>query len=179
MIIDIFAAIFISLGAYLGYQRGLIKTVFDTLSLIIGIVAALKLSPITIKFLQGILNLNPSITFIIGIALTFILVMYAIRFIGKKLEQMLEMVNINFINKASGAALQSLFFATILAFVISLFDKLSLVSPETKSASLTYVHIEKIPKLMEGLLTAVKPIFINFWDLTMETVNQIKEKKAL
>lgn len=179
MIIDIFAAIFISLGAYLGYQRGLIKTVFDTLSLIIGIVAALKLSPITIKFLQGMLNMNPSITFVIGIALTFILVMYAIRFIGKKLEQVLELVNINFINKAAGGALQGLFFATILAFVISLFDKLSLVSPETKSASVTYVHIEKVPKLAEGLLTTVKPIFSEFWELTMETVNQIKEKKAL
>jgi membrane protein required for colicin V production len=179
MTIDILAAIIISLGAYLGYQRGLIKTVFDTLSLIIGIVAALKLSPITISFLQNILKINPSITFVLGIALTFILVMYGIRFIGSKLEQMLTLVKINFVNKAAGGVLQGLFFATILALVISLFDKLNLVSPETKNASVTYVHLEKVPKLSEGLLNSLRPIFSNFWDLTMETVDNIKSKKAI
>lgn len=43
MILDVFVAIVVSLGFYLGYSRGLIKTVFDSLSLIIGILAALKL----------------------------------------------------------------------------------------------------------------------------------------
>lgn len=179
MTIDILAAIIISFGAYLGYQRGLIKTIFDTLSLIIGIVAALKLSPVMIGFLQGILNLNPAVTFVIGVALTFILVMYGIRFIGKKLEQLLELVNINFINKAAGGALQGLFFATILALVISLFNKLNLISQDTKNASVTYVHLEKVPELSEGILTNLKPVFKNFWDLTMKTVNQIKDKEAL
>ena len=177
MTIDILAAIIISLGAYLGYQRGLIKTIFDTLSLIIGIVAALKLSPLTISFLQDIFKFNPAITFIIGVALTFVLVMYGIRFIGKKLEQFLEMVNINFVNKAAGSALQGLFFATILALVISLFNKLNLISAETKNASVTYVHLEKVPELSQGLLNTVKPVFQNFWDLTMETMGKVKEKK--
>jgi membrane protein required for colicin V production len=179
MIIDILAAIIISFGAYLGYQRGLIKTIFDTLSLIIGIIAALKLSPMMISFLQGILKLNPAVTFVIGVALTFILVMYGIRFIGKKLEQVLELVNINFINKAAGGALQGLFFATILALVLSLFNKLNLISQETKNVSVTYVHLEKVPELSQGVLTNFRPIFQNFWDMTMETVNKIKEKEAL
>ena len=179
MTIDILSAIIISLGAYLGYKRGLIKTVFDTLSLIIGIVAALKLSPITISFLQKVLKINPSITFVIGIALTFIAVMYAIRFIGAKLEQMLTLININFINKAAGGVLQGLFFATILAMTIGLFNKLNLISQETKDTSVTYVHLEKVPKISEGLLNTLKPVFSNFWDLTMETVDDIKKKKAL
>ena len=63
MIIDILAAIIISLGFYLGYQRGLIKTIFDTLSLMIGILAALKLSPWVIDALQ---SLGRTIRFVEG-----------------------------------------------------------------------------------------------------------------
>ncbi|MBL0081067.1 MAG: CvpA family protein [Saprospiraceae bacterium] len=40
MTIDIITVIVVAFGFYLGYQRGLIKTVFDTLSLLIGVLAA-------------------------------------------------------------------------------------------------------------------------------------------
>jgi uncharacterized membrane protein required for colicin V production len=46
MILDLIVAIVITVGFYLGYSRGLIKTVFNSLSLIIGIIAALKISPL-------------------------------------------------------------------------------------------------------------------------------------
>ena len=51
MIFDIIVICLIALGFYLGYNRGLIKTVFDTLSLFIAVLAALKLSPIVINLL--------------------------------------------------------------------------------------------------------------------------------
>ena len=114
MLLDIIVAIVVSLGFYLGYTRGLIKTVFDSLSLIIGILAALKLSPIVINILEEIIKTSPAVSFLLGVVITFIAVMDIIRFIGKKLEDMLEAVNINFINKLAGGAVQGLFFAYIL-----------------------------------------------------------------
>ena len=111
MMLDLIVAIVVALGFYLGYSRGLIKTVFDTLALIIGIVAALKLSPITIDVINSIFKTSPAITFLVGVVLTFIGIMALIRFIGNKLEDILEAVNINFINKIAGGVLQGLFFA--------------------------------------------------------------------
>ena len=99
MILDLVAVLIIVLGFYFGYQRGFIKTVFDTASLIIGIIAALKLSPLVISFIKSSLNLSPSISFILGIVLTFLLVMILIRFIGARLEDLFKAVNLNFINK--------------------------------------------------------------------------------
>ncbi len=176
MIIDILAAIIISLGMYLGFKRGIIKTVFDTLSLVIGIIAALKLSPIVIEFLQKSISVNPAVTFILGIAVTFIGVMVVIRFIGKKLEQLLEVVHLNIINKAAGASLQGLFFAIILALGIGLVDKVKLISDQTKQESFTYPYLVQVPEMSQKVLANLKPIFSKFWDITLETIDGLKKE---
>ncbi|HOY13666.1 MAG TPA: CvpA family protein [Saprospiraceae bacterium] len=178
MVIDVLSAIIISLGLYLGYKRGLIKTIFDTLSLIIGIVAALKISPIVIDFLQNLLKINPAITFILGIAVTFIGVMVTIRFIGKKLEELLEVVHLNIINKSAGAALQGFFFATILALSIGLVDKVKLVSDQTKASSFTYPYLVQVPAVSQQALNKLKPVFSTFWEKTLETIDEIKKKDS-
>ncbi|MBL0101905.1 MAG: CvpA family protein [Saprospiraceae bacterium] len=104
----------------------------------IGILAALKLSPIIIGILQDIIKTSPAVTFLLGVVITFIGVMALIRFIGKKLEDLLEAVNINFINKLAGGAVQGLFFAYIMSLALWLVNNLNVLNPETKAASITY-----------------------------------------
>ncbi|MFZ1560759.1 MAG: CvpA family protein [Saprospiraceae bacterium] len=176
MLLDIIVAIVISLGFYLGYSRGLIKTVFDSLSLVVGILAALKLSPIVINILQGIIKTSPAITFLLGVVITFIGVMALIRFIGKKLEDMLEAVNINIINKFAGGAVQSLFFAYLLSLVFWLVNSLNVLNPGTKQASITYPLLEPLPEKGKAVYASLKPIFKGFWDKTVEAMDSIKEK---
>lgn len=176
MLLDIIVAIVISLGFYLGYARGLIKTVFDSLSLIIGIVAALKLSPIVINILQSLIQTTPAITFLVGVVITFIAVMALIRFIGRKLEDILEAVNINFINKIAGGTLQALFFAYLLSMGIWLVNNLKVLNPETKAASITYPLLEPLPEKGKAVFTSLKPVFSSFWDKTLEAMDGIKGK---
>ncbi len=176
MIIDLIVAIFVTMGFYLGYSRGLIKTVFDTLSLIIGILAALKLSPIMIDLLQQILTTSPALTFILGIILTFVLVMSIIRFIGRKFEYILESLNINFINKMAGGAIQGLFFAYLLSMGLLLLNTINVLNPATKSASITYPLIEPLKERGSSILSKAKPIFSGFWNKTLETMDEVKSK---
>lgn len=174
MIIDLFVAIVIALGFYLGYVRGLIKTVFDSLSLIIGILAALKLSPFIINILQGIIKTTPALTFILGVVITFIGVMALIRFVGRKMEDMLEAININFINKIAGGALQGLFFAYLLSLALWLVNSLNVLNPEAKSASITYPMLEPLPDKGKAVFISLKPMFKGFWDKTLENMDSIK-----
>jgi len=176
MTIDFVVAIFVTMGFYMGYSRGLIKTVFDTLSLIIGILAALKLSPIIINLLQQIIDTSPALTFIMGIILTFVLVMVIIRFIGRKFEYILESLNINFINKMAGGAIQALFFAYLLSMGLMLLNSINVLKPEAKSASITYSLIEPLKDKGSSILLKAKPIFSGFWDKTLETMDEIKSK---
>lgn len=178
MLLDIIVAIVVSLGFYLGYTRGLIKTVFDSLSLVVGILAALKLSPIIISILQEIIKTSPAVTFLLGVVITFIGVMALIRFIGKKMEDMLEAVNINFINKLAGGAVQGLFFAYILSMAIWLVNSLNVLKPEVKAASITYPLMEPLPEKGKAVYTSLKPVFKGFWDKTVEAMDSINKNKT-
>ncbi|MBK6564328.1 MAG: CvpA family protein [Saprospiraceae bacterium] len=176
MILDVFVAITISLGFYLGYSRGLIKTVFDSLSLIIGILAALKLSPIVINILQSFLKISPAMTFLLGVVITFIGVLALIRFFGKKIESALEAVNINFINKIAGGVLQSLFFAYLLSLAFWLLSTIKVLSPEVQKASMTYSLLEPLPEKGKKVFVSLRPVFQGFWDKTIEAMDNIKGK---
>jgi membrane protein required for colicin V production len=178
MLLDVIVAIVVTLGFYLGYSRGLIKTVFDTLSLIIGVVAALKLSPIVINMIGGIIKMSPAITFLVGIVLTFIGVMALIRFVGKKLEDLLSAVNINFVNKLAGGALQAIFFAYLMSLFLWLLSSIQVLSPETKAASITYSALEPLPEKGKKVFTSLKPVFQGFWDKTLEAMDSIKGTKS-
>jgi membrane protein required for colicin V production len=176
MLLDLIVAIVVALGFYLGYTRGLIKTIFDSLSLVIGILAALKLSPIVINILQEIIKTSPAVTFLLGVVITFIGVMALIRYIGKKLEDMLEAVNINFVNKIAGGALQGLFFAYILSLGIWLVNSLNVLKPELKASSITYSLLEPLPEKGKALFISIKPLFKDFWDKTVQAMDGIKDE---
>lgn len=175
MILDLIIAIVITIGFYLGYTRGLIKTVFNSLSLIIGILAALKLSPIVMNILESVLKTSPALSFLLGIIITFLGVMYLIRFMSTKFEDILKAVKINFINKIAGGTLQALFYAYLLSLSLWLVDAMSVLKPEIKEASITYGLLEPLPEKGKGFFLAMKPIFKTFWDKTVASMDSVKK----
>ena len=176
MIIDIIAALLVAYGFYTGYNRGIIKTVFNTLSIFIGILAALKLSPIVIGILEKLITTAPAIVFILGFVITFILVLGLIRFAGKKLEQMFKTVHINFVNKLLGGALMSIFFLVIFSYGIWGLSELRVLNQSTSEKSIAYPIVKPIPQASKKIFIKLKPVFEGFWDKVVVTMDKIKEK---
>lgn len=176
MILDIIVVLVVAFGFYSGFSRGLIKTVFDTLSLIIGILAAMKLSGFTINILQNTLNLDQSIAYLLGIVITFIIVMFLIRFIGKRLENIFVAANINALNKLAGGVLQGLFFAFLMSLLIWVLGNYNVLKPETKDRSITYPLLEPLPEAGKSVFTAVKPFFQEFWNKTVDVMDNLGNK---
>ena len=175
MTLDIIIALVVALGFYLGFQRGLIKTIFDTLSLFVGLLAALKLSPFVINIFEGIVSSKP-LALIIGVVVTFIAVMALIRFVGKKLEDVLEAANINIVNKIAGGALQGLFFALLLSLLLGLMTNLQVLKPDFVDQSKTYPLLKPLPEKSKVIFEKAKPIFQNFWTKTVEAMDTVKKK---
>jgi membrane protein required for colicin V production len=176
MIIDIIAGCLIAFGLYQGFSNGLIKTVFATISIIIAIVAALKLSPILIAVLQENINFNPAILFVLGFVLSFIVIMALIRFIGNRMEKLFEKLYINSINKVAGAAVLSLFYAVLFSFTLHFLNRIELISEQQKSNSYSYPILKPLPEISAGVGRELRPVFTEFWDAFMKTMNDIKEK---
>lgn len=175
MTLDIIIALIVAFGFYLGYNRGLIKTVFDTLSLLVGLLAALKLSPFVITIIEDIIN-NKPLALIIGIVITFIAVMALIRFVGRKLEDVFKTANINFVNKISGGAVQGLFFALLVSLVLGLLTNLKLLQAETIAASQGYTILKPLPDKAQVVFNQAKPLFSDFWEKTVEAMDTVKQK---
>lgn len=176
MLLDLITVLLAVLGFYQGFSKGLIKTVFTTLSLMIGIVAALKLSPIVIGLLQKSFEINPAISFVLGFVITFMAVMLLIRFIGKQLEKISEKMHIGGVNKLLGGLLLAGFYSLLISFGVYFLDRVSLISDEVKTASYTYPILEPMPRAAQGIGQKLRPVFIEFWDTMITTMDGIKEK---
>jgi len=175
MFIDLIATLLILYGFYIGYSRGIIKTIFALVSIMIGILAALKLSPYMIDLLQGIFKFHPGLTFIVGFALTFILVLIVIRFLGKKLEDILKFAQINFINKVLGGGVMAILFLVFYSYTLWGIDSLSLLSQNSKNTSMSYDYLETLPSKTQDTVAKFKPFFDNFWNKLVDTFDNIKE----
>jgi len=176
MIIDLAAILLLFYGFYVGYTRGIIKTVFALVSLIIGIVAALSLSPMVISFMQSLIEWHPGLIFVLGFALTFIISLIIIRFIGKKIEDLLKFAKVNFINKLIGGAILGILLLVFYSYALWGINSFSLLSEKSKNSSITYEYLETLPVKTQGVLDDAKPVFKGFWDKMVETFDQIKEE---
>lgn len=175
MIIDLAALLLVLYGFYVGYTRGIIKTVFALVSILIGILAALSLSPVVISYLQQWINWHPGLVFVIGFALTFIVSLIIIRFIGKKIEDLLKFAKVNFINKIAGGAILGVLLLVFYSYALWGINSFSLLSDKNKNSSISYPYLETLPLKTQGLLDEAKPVFQGFWDKMVETFDMIKE----
>ena len=176
MILDIVVAIILAFGFYVGYQRGLIRTIFDTLSLLIAVIATIKFADLAIGLVESVISGHPAISIVVGLVLTFIIVMALIRFIGKKLEDLFKVINLNFINKIAGGALQAAFFALLISLGLYLLDNLKVLEEKTKTESVSYNMLEPLPRHSQDLFVKLKPMFADFWNVMQEAMDDIKDK---
>ena len=174
MIIDLICLLIAVYAFYMGYTKGIIQTIFNTLSIFIGLLVALKLSPVLINFLENIFNKQSSIILIAGFVLTFIIVLIIVRFIGKKLEKLFRTIKLNFINKLAGGAVLSLVFLVCFSYVIYFLDRTHLINDATKESSLTYPVLQVLPEKSKNVLEKIKPFFQEFWNKTVEIVDEVK-----
>lgn len=174
MFIDLIATLLILYGVYVGYSRGIIKTVFALISIMVGVLAALKLSPFMIELLQKIFHFHPGFTFILGFALTFILVLIVIRFVGKKLEDLLKVAQINFINKMLGGGIMAILFLVFYSYTLWGVDSLNLLSNKGKDSSMSYDYLTTLPSKTKDTVAKFKPYFDTFWNKLEDTFENIK-----
>lgn len=176
MILDVVVALILIYAFYSGYSKGIIGTVFSIFSILLGILAAMKLSPIVIGLLENTLNMNPAIIFVLGFALTFIIVIALVRFVGKKIEDVMEFANINFINKIVGGVVLTALFGVVLAYGFKGLSNFQIISEEQKEASITYPMLEPLPEKTKSITNIFVPLVQNFWDKVVETMDDIKAK---
>jgi membrane protein required for colicin V production len=161
-------------GFYVGFSRGIIKTIISVLSIIVGIIAALRFAPKMTDLLKELFNEQSPLMFVAGLILTFLLTMTILRIVGKGLEGILQTANINFINQILGGV----FMAASLVFLYSLalwFVIQVMRNPENSQLvvdSRTYPFLKEYPSMVFNGFSKLKPVIQDFWDYTIDLMDE-------
>ena len=108
MIFDIVFLIFIGLGFFEGYRKGVIFAVFSVMAWFIGLVVALRFSYMAVKFLNGFMSLGPKGMSIAAFIIVFIIVVLLVKAVGWSLEQILKAASLDALNQVAGGVIHSL-----------------------------------------------------------------------
>ena len=175
MAIDIMFAVAVVVGFYMGFARGIIKTVFGIIALLFGLMAAFKFAPATTKFLETSFASNNPLMFLAGFLISFVVTMFLIRLFARGLEGALKTANINVINQLAGGTL----FAGIMVIVFSTLlwfgEQAHMVNDEVRTTSKTYPYLQKIPGQTQVVFAKIQPVFQDFWDQSMDMMDRLED----
>ncbi len=178
MFIDITCLLILGTSFYLGYSKGLIKSIFGILSIILAFLISVKFSFLSIGLFEKILDVDPRLNIVIGFVFTFLIVMIGIRLIGQGFEKILETAHINFINQLAGGLVSALIALLLFSSVISFADKLKLIKSSVKTDSMSYAYLEAVPAKSRWLLDKAKPIFSEFWEKTNNAIDKVDKQHS-
>jgi len=175
MVLDIIFLMVGAYGFYLGFSRGIIRTVFTILSYTLGLIAAFKFSPAMTNMLKDIFSNNNPLMFIAGFLLSFILTMVILRMISRTLEGILESININIINQLAGGALLAAVMILIYSWLLQFADNSRVLTEDVKQESITYEYVKEYPKYINVAFQALKPTFEEFWYHAVDFMDQVQD----
>jgi membrane protein required for colicin V production len=177
MVIDIIFAVSAAWGFYVGFSRGIVKTIFTVLSVVFGLIMALRFGPQVTGVLESAFSKNP-LMFIAGFLVTFVGTMMLIRLFARFIEGALESANINFINQTIGGLFTAVLFTLIYSTLLWFGDKSKLISDEGKRDSLTYERLEQFPGIVLQWGAKAKPIFADFWEHSIQFMDELERMGA-
>ncbi len=178
MFVDIFCVLILAFGFYMGYSKGIIKSFFGILSIFIAILVTLKFSFIGINLIEKLTGLDARLSILLGLLLCFLLIVFAIRLIGRGFEKVLETAEINFINKLIGGTVSALIGLMLYSSAIWFFDRLHLISEDTRTNSICFPTLQSMPEKTKWIWSKAKPLFTEFWDKTQQALDEFDQKKT-
>ena len=175
MAIDIMFLLSMVSGFYIGFSRGIIKTVFGVIALIFGFLAAFKFAPGMTQLLETSFNSTNPLMFLAGVALSFVLAMFLIRLFARGLEGALKTANINVINQLAGGVLLSALMVVLYSVLLWFGEQAHIVNDAAIHESKTYIVLKDIPGKAMVVANQIKPVFEEFWDQSLDMMDRLED----
>jgi membrane protein required for colicin V production len=159
MMIDIVFVALLALAAFKGYQRGLIVSVCSVLGLVVGLVAAMKLSAVTAAYLKNSINTSAQWMPVIAFLVVFFIFLLLVRLAASFLEKTVKVAMLGWLNRLGGIVLFILLYTTIFSVILFYAGKINLITREAITASNTYSFIQPWGPWTINTIGDIIPIF--------------------
>jgi membrane protein required for colicin V production len=172
MVIDIVYLVFLCIGIWQGFKKGIIETIFGVAALFLGILISVKFSHDVSLWLRESLGwktkLLPFISLVILLAATIIF----IRFVSKMIENIAQEIQLGVFNKLLGAALWCLVLSVVFSVLIWLLNQTNLLPESAKSSSQCYAYIVRLAPETFDFLGDMLPYFKGIFESLREFLTE-------
>ncbi|MBP7184036.1 MAG: CvpA family protein [Saprospiraceae bacterium] len=175
MYIDLLCLLVGGYGFYWGFSRGIIQTVFNVVSYILGLLIAFKFTSMTSEMMSTLLNYNSPFLFFGSFILLMFLCIAGIRLLSRGLENSLDFVNAGILNQIAGGILSGGLLVLVFSSFVWFADKANLITYEQKMKSRTYEYLLPLPEKAKQVGAFFLPVVENFWQETNQMLNGMKE----
>lgn len=159
MIVDIIFFIVLLLALIHGFRKGIIHSIVSLLALVIGIMAAVRLSELAAVYVDRWFNVASRYLPLISFIAVFIGIYLLFRLLEQALEGLFKMIKLNFINQSAGALVWGLIWTMLFSTILFYINNMELFSEETKKESIIFEQIEPLaPKTIELVGKVVPPV---------------------
>lgn len=159
MVIDILFVIFLCVGFWWGYTKGIIYSLFSLVAYFLGIIVALKFSYKAASFVKEKLDPDPTMTAVISFILVFVIVVLLVRFIAWALENILQSFSLNLPNKVIGGAIHAIVGIYVLCVLLWFVNKWGALPETQRTASHVYPYIDDMAPTVIDYSGKVIPMF--------------------
>ncbi len=178
MALDIILAISALWGFYVGFNKGIIDTVFTVLSVVFGLIVGFKFAPDATRLLTQITGVESPLMFLAGFLLAFVITMVFIRLFAAGLENLLEAAHINIINRVAGGLLLASLFILVYSILLWFADQSHLISSQVKQQSKTYEYVREFPGKVRAVYDLLAPDLKRAWEESVDMIDRLKRESA-
>lgn len=123
---------------YQGFRKGLIVEISSFLALIIGLIGAFKLMYVAADYLQQNFEINSKYLPFLGFLLVFLVLIFAVHFVGKMVEKLLKLVALGLANRLAGLAFGLIKGTFVVSIILWLLSQIQFFKADTLANSELY-----------------------------------------
>lgn len=142
--IDIVLAVILGYGFYRGFTKGFIKEIASFFAIGLGIYGAINFSFYASEFLSETIKMDKQYIEIVAFALTMLVIMLGVGFLGKILTKLLEEAALGSLNRFFGGVLGSLKWVIIVGAFFIFMERANILKDDFKQKSVLYQPVKTI-----------------------------------
>ena len=146
--IDIIIIVFLAFAALFGFWRGFVRQLFGLVALFLGLFCACYFSGFAASYISQWMDKNETAVAIISFAVTFIVVLFGVVFVGRIAEQLIKLITLGLLNRLVGlvfSVAKITFILSVCIWLLQAFDTFWPFLPyQDSEQSLLFAPIAKL-----------------------------------
>lgn len=177
MIIDIVLLIFALTGFWLGYTKGVVRTMIMVAAYTTAVLVTLKISPWLMEFVTKNFNIGKVFALIFGTIAILVALIFLIHWVAKKIDSSFQKGKLSGSDKILGGIIMLIVGVLFYSMVLWPINQFGMIGDKSKASSISYKSLEAIPLKTRTFVEGFKPLFNHYWELMEATIQEAKKKE--